>query len=942
MFCNSELLEKLHEFAESHGLFIVDSGYFELDSVEDMFAADEITLVISEDDPCIEISGGDEIEFLKAFDELEDPVASLLDEARPYFPEDMGDNEFLDELWRADDASAFLWQFNLEYSEEHIRMVLASREVIAEARQLVQDTITFRNKYERDIILNSPNGGALYQLSTENNVPITAELEDMTHLIGDPAFLPYVVGLYKENPVFLNAAVNGVLPEGISGLEEVESVSPDDYRSDLYEMLAAEFKKQYNFVPAVLPQIEQGLMNLYGGEISYNDGRMTNSCPITEAQLSDFVANFDRKSVSAVRGTFNSTLIALCAMGKIKPSSLSKEQVGILAAYMHGTDAKNLYKTSEVLNRPLNGAKLADYEAVVKHPAVAAEYLQKVNGGHTVTISELSQEIQNNWMQSEQHRYEQKYKFAFATNRVDIPGADKVVSMNGLKAYILPADDLRNFTVGYDTACCQHFGGAGENCVTAAVTRPNAGIFVIEKDGKIEAQAFVWAHKMQSRDGSFVFDSLAFDNIEFANDQNLNRHADVIAGYKNGMTQDVYRACKNTMDFEGILAAYVKELPIQNVYMGTGYNVMTSIGEKFTDKYVRTADDIDHGYTLSGCAANMASEAIGGNTYTDFDEAARVLKLHGEMLMTPQMEMTPAPDSKMIACGEKAYSTSVQDMKNSAVLDFSELKAVVGKDKNDEFACTLMHDNDTIGTYSHTVAAASVLIAQAPCGRLGWDWDSAVRVDTSFSGMPIRQLEVAADSGLDSILSGVVNKCPELESVVAPGVKEIGFGAFASDKRLSRVEFPDVEKIGQWAFQGDKSLKSVSFPECKDLSAIDIFSDTGLEVAYLPKLEHIDAQAFGSNSSPSNLKLLYVGPNLPQSEIDALKQSPVFQNDLLVIRLEGREKTHEAPEPERNDTHEQMAEASVHRPRSLDDIIANATSRAGKAPAKTTSRELEH
>lgn len=733
-----------------------------------------------------------------------------------------------------------------------------------------------RSKFENQILAKSLNGDDLGLACAINHVPVSAELESLSH------FLPYgefdtmqnCVRLYRENPALLYGAVAGKFPDGMYDMTEIAKVSGDMYRSSLYSRLEAEFQKQHHFVPKVLPQIEQGLMNLYGGELVFGKDGVDNTCPMTDEQISEFVSKFDRKSVGLVKDSYNPTLITMCAMGVIQPNGITKDQREILSAYVQGRDAKNLYKISDTLNLSLarSGGKNTDYIDVLQHAQASANYLTKVDGRHVVTAAELSQEIKHGWMESEKELYEKKYCFSFALNRVDIPGADKVVEMNGLKAYILPADDLRNFTVGYDTSCCQHFGGAGENCVTAAVTRPNSGIFVIEKNGKVEAQAFVWAHQMQSKNGSFVLDSLAFDNIEFANDQNLNRHREVVKGYEHGMSLDTYRACKNTMDYEGILAAYIKELPIPNVYMGTGYNVMSSIGEAFTDRHTWDV------------ARTMAVEAIGAMTYTDFGGDARVLKADGELLMQEQYRMTRETD-KMVSAGLQEYDTKIQDMKNS-VFHLEDISLVVDGTKQTPFS--LVCDKQLIGEYDTPKIAGSSLIIEHPfpipevgidaynggfgCGH--WIDVGKVRVGEA-------RLEIKPESGITTIVSNTLGgplPNDDLRSISAPSVTDIRARSFSNYHALATIDFPNVTNIGADAFNNCKSL----------------------ETAYLPKSEYIHPDAF---SHCKNLKALYVGPNC---DVDKLRQSPNFPDTVSIIRISGKSKGWEPPKEQ----HEKKAHDS--------------------------------
>lgn len=538
-----------------------------------------------------------------------------------------------------------------------------------EMLKIMDEHFQFRNKYEREVVMNSPNGDDL--LGIKNYVPITKELEGVTHFTHDDyadrddnsnlEYLSYVVDCYKENPsLFFDVLCNdgNDFPRNHQDnrecdWEELSAWSLPDtdhteegYYSDVYHRLHDMFEDKYHFVPKVLPQLECGLTRLYGRDIS-------------DETLQNFTDNFNRKAVALVKDTYNPTLITLVALNKINPGNITSEQKEILTTYMDRNYIKDYYHISDILNQSSRNGRLDDYINVVKHADVAYQYQQSVQGYHDVTFTEASQEINNNWMEREKEKFEKKYGYRFEDNRVDIPGSDKMVEMNGLRAYILPADDLRNFTVGYDTDCCQHYGGAGESCVVAATSRPNAGIFVIEKDDKIEAQAFVWTTG-HIKDGDFVLDSLTFDNIEFSNDQNLNKHGLVMKAYDDGISQNEYRAIKKTMDYEGILAAYVKELPYKNVYMGTNYNEMSSIGKPLTDMCNNKAFHGGFSDDAKAATSEMVEAAI-GDTYTDFDETARILKADGEMCMEMQKEVE-IKDGRYVSNGhEKEYDISAVD-----------------------------------------------------------------------------------------------------------------------------------------------------------------------------------------------------------------------------------------------------------------------------------------
>ena len=159
------------------------------------------------------------------------------------------------------------------------------------------------------------------------------------------------------------------------------------------------------------------------------------------------------------------------------------------------------------------------------------------------------------------------------------------------KAYIMDADDPRQVMIGYDTDCCQHYGGAGETAMMYGLANPDAGFFVIEdKDtGKIMAQAEVWERTTKSGNKQLVF-----DNIEFADDRQIDQFAPVLAKW-----------CENA--------------PYDKILMGNGYNEMEN-------------SELRH---HKGVEPPMTDELYdlfdGDEPYTDADEDCSILKAKGEV-----------------------------------------------------------------------------------------------------------------------------------------------------------------------------------------------------------------------------------------------------------------------------------------------------------------------
>lgn len=195
---------------------------------------------------------------------------------------------------------------------------------------------------------------------------------------------------------------------------------------------------------------------------------------------------------------------------------------------------------------------------------------------------------------------ETKYNYKFSDNQLAIRGRHVCAEENGLKMYMLQEGDYRAFTIGEDTTCCQRYRGAGETCVYKYTTDPFASAVVIEKNGKILAQGFVWTDE--------ATDTLVFDNVEFANDND---------------------DAKKVKIFTNIFAAWCEAMPYSNIHVGVGCNyAMQSWGKKVA-------------YT-----AKLPTTLGNGYCYSDYRNDARSLKTGGKLTIprTGFVKITAEPD----------------------------------------------------------------------------------------------------------------------------------------------------------------------------------------------------------------------------------------------------------------------------------------------------------
>ena len=176
-----------------------------------------------------------------------------------------------------------------------------------------------------------------------------------------------------------------------------------------------------------------------------------------------------------------------------------------------------------------------------KHPD-SFELLPMLKGMETdinedMSVSEVRELLTKKRARNDLKKIEAKYDFTFTTCKCEIKQTE--VELEHLTAHLLTPIDLRQITVGYDTYCCQHYGGVGETAMMYGLMSATAGFWVIEDSkGMIKAQAEVWLTEDKS---TFVF-----DNIEFANDRDVS-------------------------DYEDIIKAWVKACSYPNIVLGMGY-----------------------------------------------------------------------------------------------------------------------------------------------------------------------------------------------------------------------------------------------------------------------------------------------------------------------------------------------------------------------------------
>lgn len=174
--------------------------------------------------------------------------------------------------------------------------------------------------------------------------------------------------------------------------------------------------------------------------------------------------------------------------------------------------------------------------------------VQDIELSESSSIDSVKAQISNKKSLSEVEKIEKAYRkchFKFENCKCDLKITESTCGK--YKTEILRAGDTRAVMIGYDTDCCQHLGGAGESAMMHGLLHPKAGFWVLTNtnSGKVLAQAEVWEENDQT---------LVFDNIEFANDADI----------------ELYRAAIGT---------WLTESEYPNIKMGTGYNEMFYNGD---------------------------------------------------------------------------------------------------------------------------------------------------------------------------------------------------------------------------------------------------------------------------------------------------------------------------------------------------------------------------
>lgn len=299
--------------------------------------------------------------------------------------------------------------------------------------------------------------------------------------------------------------------------------------SKCIESLTKEFQKEKRFhgrIPGILPEIA-AVCDIYN---------------ISETQA---VSKF---TIQSIRNLLD------CGLSKMETALL----------YIHLNEAQisavsqNLYiaqMVSTLLDKGLrknNQELISGAYWIANHANTDLKLLKKVYNNakdlilnEQTTIDNIKVQFNNEKAFEEVKKIEKAYKKPGFKLKNCICELRKSTSLNEqYEATILEGNDPRQVMLGYETECCQHLGEAGESAMMHGLLHPKAGFWVLTKrnSGKVVAQAECWEADR---------DTLVFDNIEFANDAEINQYKEIIG-------------------------TWVEESPYTNIIMGCGYNELIS------------------------------------------------------------------------------------------------------------------------------------------------------------------------------------------------------------------------------------------------------------------------------------------------------------------------------------------------------------------------------
>ena len=352
------------------------------------------------------------------------------------------------------------------------------------------------------------------------------------------------------------------------------------------ELATALFKEKYNFVPRVLD-------NCIMAECISSRDISPDPADIAKGVLD----GFNRQNISAIVKYDN---LALYGLSKyLNFNQLKESHIKILGNLYPLSALSKLEgeRTNNFIQWYKNNTDVSDaiLSKILTHYNENPDYVFVPEKG----VLDIISDFENKEGKEECKKFARRYHgFDFKNNDLAIRGRniEIVDEASNIRMYMLQADDYRNFTTGIHTHCCQRFDDAGSSCVYHLVTDPYAGNVVIERNGKILGQGYVWTDETKN--------TIVFDNMEWDNDSDIRFYFNIVANW-------------------------AQNSPYENVHIGMGYNQgMAGIGK----------------FVTSAKAATMPNTIGTIATYSDYhigrsSNSAKTIKDDGQMILTPTKEL---------------------------------------------------------------------------------------------------------------------------------------------------------------------------------------------------------------------------------------------------------------------------------------------------------------
>ena len=455
-------------------------------------------------------------------------------------------------------------QKGVEFKEVELDKSLILKEIALALH--ISPKIYLEDKPVEDLIRMSKNGDRLfreYEYATDRNkLPSFEEIENYEKIT------PYEKRLIDEfgaNPRVLYNALLAVKNQNsgytlnIRDVLEFEEVSynsgfyisntfvdiiknrgNDSATKEVLEKAENAFKEAFHgHSPRILKEYMEGDVFVTGKKLKN----------YTDEDIKEAVKRFNQKNISVVAKYRSPILFALS--NYLNYGAMRADVTELLASYIDKNSLNLMIKNGfpEWLKEHLD-TKTTDMAKVLEYSfedtkgpdfELEGDEIRGIikNYDKNLSAKDLVTQITMKKAYDDARAMERKYHYKFEDNELAIKGRDIKVTDGDLEMYMLQKDDYENFTVGIDTHCCQRYGNAGETCVWKYTTDPFAGCVVIKKAGKVVAQAFTWTDEAN--------DTIVFDNMEYANDNNINNYRNIIANWVNA-------------------------IPYNNMHVGVGYN----------------------------------------------------------------------------------------------------------------------------------------------------------------------------------------------------------------------------------------------------------------------------------------------------------------------------------------------------------------------------------